>query len=93
MPIVSGRGEGHVELEPAGFDLLDQVLRADLVGAGAERLLGLLALGEDRDADLLAGAVGQDDRAADHLVGVARVDPEAEVDLDRGVERDVRRSA
>ena len=74
MPIVSGVGEGDVELEPARFDLLDQVLGADLVGAGAERLLGLLALGEHRDPDLLAGAVGQDDRAPDHLVGVAGVD-------------------
>ena len=78
-----GRRERDVELEPAGLDLLDQVLAADLVGAGAERLLGLLALGEDGDPDDLARAVRQDDRAADHLVGVARVDAEPEVGLDR----------
>ena len=30
-----GGGEGHVELRPAGLDLLDQVLGADLVGARA----------------------------------------------------------
>ena len=83
-----GRREGDVELEPAGLDLLDQVLGADLVGAGAERFLGLVALGEDSDPDDLAGAVRQDDRAADHLVGVARVDAEAEVRLDRRVELD-----
>ena len=81
-----GRRERDVELEPAGLDLLDQVLAADLVGAGAERLAGLLALGEDGDADRLAGAVREDDRAADHLVGVARVDAEAEVRLDGRVE-------
>ena len=85
-----GRRERDVELEPAGLDLLDQVLAADLVGAGAERLLGLLALGEDRDADDLAGAVREHDRAADHLVGVARIDPEPEVRLDRS--RRTRRS-
>ena len=73
-----GRGERHVELEPAGLDLLDQVLGADLVGAGAQRLLGLLALGEHGDPDDLARAVREDDRAADHLVGVAGVDAEAE---------------
>ena len=88
MPIVSGRRQRDVELEPAGLDLLDQVLGADLVGAGAERLLGLLALGEHGDPDDLARAVRQDDRAADHLVGVARVDAEPEVGLDRRVEVD-----
>ena len=84
------RRERDVELEPAGLDLLHEVLAADLVGAGAQRLLGLVALGEDGDADDLAGAVREDDRAADHLVGVAGVDAEPEVGLDRGVERDGR---
>ena len=84
------RRERDVEVEPAGLDLLGEVLAADLVGAGAERLLGLVALGEDGDADDLAGAVRQDDRAADHLVGVARVDAEPEVGLDGRVEADVR---
>ena len=32
----------------------------------------------------------EDDRAADHLVGVAGIDPEPEVGLDGGVERDGR---
>ena len=41
-----GRRERDVELEPAGLDALDQVLATDLVGAGLERLLGLVALGE-----------------------------------------------
>ena len=84
------RREGDVELEPAGFDLLDQVLGADLVRTGTERLEGLLALGEDGDADDLARPVRQDDRAADHLVGVAGVDAQAQVRLDGCVELDVR---
>ena len=45
-----------------------------------------LALGEDNDAPRLAGAVRQHDAAAHHLVGVARVDPQAHVRLDRRVE-------
>ena len=61
---------------------------ADLIGAGPEGLLGLVALGEDDDPDDLAGAVRQDDRAADHLVGVAGIDAEAEMSLDRRVEGD-----
>ena len=84
------RRERDVELQPAGLDLLDEVLATDLVGAGAQRLLGLLALGEDGDPDDLAGAVREDDRAANHLVGVARVDAEAQVGLDGRVEGDGR---
>ena len=85
------RRECDVELEPAGLDALGDVVAAHLVGPGAQCLLGLLALGEGEDADLLAGAVREDDRAADHLVGVARVDAEADVGLCRGVEADVGR--
>jgi len=53
-----------------------------------ERLLGLLALGEDHDPHDLARPVREDDRAADHLVGVAGIDAEADVSLDGGVEAD-----
>ena len=47
---------------------------------------GLVALGEDGDLDVLAEAVGQRDRAAQLLVGVAHVQPGAHVHLDRLVE-------
>ena len=43
---------------------------ADEIGAGRLGLLGLLAAGDDQHALGLARAVGQHDRAADHLVGV-----------------------
>src|SRR4029077_11965085 len=49
-------------------------------------LLRLLALGEDGDALLLAGAVRQHQRATELLVGVTDVEPEPEVHLDRLVE-------
>ena len=49
-------------------------------------LVGLGAAGEDGDADGLAGAVRQVDDAADHLVGVARVDAEVHRDLEGLVE-------
>ena len=63
-----------------------EVGRADDVRAGLLGLLGLLALGEDGDAHLLAGAVREHQRPAQLLVGVADVQPEAEVHLDGLVE-------
>jgi hypothetical protein len=82
---VGGRHD-RVELEPAALDLGRQVLAADHVGAGLLGLLDLLAAGEDRHSGGSAGAVRQDDRAADHLVGVLGVDPQAHGDLHRFIE-------
>ena len=65
---------------------LGEVGGADDVGAGLLGLAGLVALGEDGDADVAAGAVREHERAAELLVGVADVEPEAEVHLDRLVE-------
>ena len=45
-----GRGDAAVEVDLAALDLLDQILRADDVGAGLLRLLGLGAAREHRDA-------------------------------------------
>ena len=57
---------------------------APTTSAPASRsLLGLLALRERGDAHRLAGAVRQAHRAADHLVGLAQVDAQAERELDR----------
>ncbi len=49
-------------------------------------LAGLVALGEDGDGDVAAGAVRQRERAAELLVGVTDVDAEPDVDLDGLVE-------
>ncbi len=81
-----GRRDAAVELDLAALDRLHQVLGADDVGPGLLGLLGLGAAGEDRHAHRLAGAVGQADHAADHLVGVARIDAEIHRDLQRLVE-------
>src|SRR5256712_4201427 len=82
---VRGR-ERDVEVEPAFLDPLDQVLGADVIGTGLGRLAGLFTGGEHEHAALLAGAVRQDHRAADHLVGGPGVDAQPEVRLDRAVE-------
>ena len=87
---MSGVASGDVELQPAGLDLLDQVLGADLVGAGlAAPPAALSPWANTSDADRLAHAVRQHDRAADHLVGVAGVDAEADVGLDGRIELDL----
>ena len=54
---------------------------ADEIGAGLFGCIGLVVLGEDQDSAGLAGAVGQDDGAADLLVGVTGVDAELDVDF------------
>ena len=48
----------------------------------ARGLLRLVALGEHEHAQRLAGAVREHDRAAHHLVGVLRVDAEADGEVD-----------
>ena len=80
------RGDAHVELGPAVLDLLGQVFLADDVGAGGLGGFGQVALGEHGHALRLADAVRQHDRAADDLVGLLGIDPQAHVDLDRLVE-------
>src|SRR5699024_5003352 len=51
------RGHGRVEVGPAAGDLLDQLVVADLVGAGLTGGVGLRTGREDDDAGGLAGAV------------------------------------
>ena len=81
-----GRGDGGIEVDVASLDLGDEVVGAHEVGASLLGGTSLLALGEDGDADGLAGTVGQSDGATDVLVGLAGVDAEAERGLDRLVE-------
>ena len=61
----------------------DEIVDADVVGAGLARDPLRLARGEDEHAHRLAGAVRQHDRRAHRLVGLARIDPQPGVDLDR----------
>ena len=86
------RGHGLVKLQPAAGDLLDQFVVADVVSPGLFGLGLLLALGKGQYPDLLAKAVGQDDGAPDHLVGVTRVDAQANGQLHCLVKGDVGRA-
>ena len=86
LPHEIGSRHGGIEVHEAALDLLHQVLGPDHVGARLARFPLLLTLGEHRDPHRLADAVRQHDRAAHHLVGVLRVDPEPERHVDRLVE-------
>ena len=80
------RGDDGVEIDPAALDLLDHVVAADHVGAGILRFLLLLALGDHEHALGLSGAVREQGRASDHLIGVLGIDAEEHRELDRLVE-------
>src|SRR3954451_10423185 len=81
-----GRRDGDVEVVEALLDLRREIRRADDVRAGLLGLARLLAVGEDGDARLAAGAVREHQRPAQLLFGVADVQPQIEVRLDRLVE-------
>ncbi len=86
LPMRSGVATTRVEVEAALGDLVDQLVGADDVGTGGARLLGTVTGREDQDPGGLTGAVREVDGAADHLVGLARVDAQTQGDLDGGVE-------
>ena len=81
-----GCRDRDVEVGEALLDALRQVGGADHVGSGLLGLARLVALGEDGDACLAAGAVRQHHRAAELLVRVADVQAQVHVHLDRLVE-------
>lgn len=89
------RGRDHrLEIEPATLDLLGEFVAADVLGTSILGFLDLLAAGENQHPrSFLAGSMRQRDRAANHLVGMLRVDAEAHGDLDRLVELGVGRFA
>ena len=67
-------------------DLRHEVIGSDLVGTGGAGLGGRLAGGEDRHPLGAPGARGQRQRAADDLVRLAGINPEADGELDGLVE-------
>src|SRR5690606_3962171 len=74
------------EIDLAALDDFQQVFGADNVRTSGLGFISLGATGEHSNAHGLAGAVGQVDDAADHLVGVAGVNTQIHCDLDGLVE-------
>ncbi len=76
-----GCGDTDIELGPAFFDLLAQVISTDFVGTSSAGLVSQFALGEYDNALGLADAVRQDNRAADQLVGLLGIDAKTHGDF------------
>ena len=82
-----GRGaDDDIDIGPATLDLLDIIVETDIVGTGFLRFVLLVRGAEDEDADDLTGSVRKGHNATDHLVGLARVDTEVDVEFDGGIE-------
>jgi hypothetical protein len=84
--IMSGRRDDGVEVHEAALDLVDHLFAADVIGAGLGRLALLVAAGDGEHLLALAQPVREHDGAADHLVGVLRIDAKAQRQLDGLVE-------
>ena len=79
---VGGR-DRDVEIGEAIRDALCQVLATHVIGTGGFGLPSLVALRKHRHGDVAPETMWQDEGPADLLVGMAHVDPEPDVDLDR----------
>src|SRR3546814_690428 len=76
-----GSRNAAVELDLAALHDLEQVFGADNIGSGGLRLFSLVAAREHADAHRLAGALGQGHDAANHLIGVTRIDAKVDRNL------------
>ena len=81
-----GSRDNHVHVGPAALDLLDVLVQTYVVGAGLGRLLLLVGSTENQHADRLARSVGQRHDAAHHLIRLAGIDAQTDVDVDRSIE-------
>ena len=82
---VRGR-DRHIEAGPTLFDFLRQIVAADEVGPGSLGVASVLALSEDGDRHIFAESMRQGQGPAQLLLGVADVDSEQHVHLNRLVE-------
>ena len=73
---------GDVEIEPAAFNLLDQVIKTNKIRSSCLCLVGFLTLGEYQYLHLFTSAGGQHRYSAHHLVSVARIDAELHMNFD-----------
>ena len=77
-----GSGDDHVEVVKALFDFCREFIGADDVGPRCFGVTGLVALGEDRNLDVLAEPVGQGEGAAELLLGVPYIYAQPDMQFD-----------
>ena len=66
--------------------IFHQVFGTNLVSASSGCCVGLITACEHGDSHVFAGARGQRDHAADHLVGMTRINAQVQRDFDGFVE-------
>ena len=81
-----GGSHDDVKIHEAAGDLCDQLVIANDISASSLGSSSCGALSNSADADGLAGAVGQNDSAADLLVSVTAINAQTDVQLDGLVE-------
>ena len=90
---MSGRRDDAVEFKPTVLNLLGKFVAADMVGTGFSGLRFFIALGKNQDRERFDPCRdGQNDRTADHLVGVLRIDTQVDCQIDALVELGIRHS-
>ena len=83
---IRGRN-ADVEIEPVFLlDLGDHIFSADIVSTGSQSFLGLVALGEHKNADNLTSSVGQNNCATDLLVCMTGVNTKTDGDFNSLIE-------
>ena len=80
------RADDNVNVGPAALDLINKLVQTYVIGAGSLSLSLLLRSTEHQHAHLLTRTVGQRHNAADHLIGLAGIDSQTHVDINRSVE-------
>ena len=81
------RGHDYIVIEPIFLEnLFDHLVATEEIGTGVFRGLDFVARGNDEHPNRLTQTIGQDNRAADHLVGLLGVDTEAHVHFNGFVE-------
>ena len=76
-----GGCDAYIEIGPALLDLLGQVVGSHVFGAGRVGILGQIASGKHNHAFRLANAMRQNNRAADDLIRLLRVNSKPKVNL------------
>ena len=80
------RTDDDVHVGPSALDLVHELVQTHVIGAGGLGLGLLLGRAEHQHAHRLAGSVRKRHHAADHLVRLARIDAQTDVDINRSVE-------
>ena len=81
-----GRRDHAIEVHESLGDLCHHVVASGEIGAGLSGLALLLALGEDEHANGLTRPVRENERSANHLIGVLGIHAQTDREIDRFVE-------